>query len=340
MTSTRNNPDHTVLVTGGTGYLGGWVVAQALRQGYRVRTTVRDLGRADSLRAAIAAHTPVDALTIVRADLLQENGWADAMHGVDAVVHVASPLPSDSSQDIVATARTGVRNVFTAAGTAGIERVVMTSSLAAATVGHSKHSTEPIDENTWSSLSGRRGDTYARSKTLAERDAWQLAQAHGLSLTTILPGWPMGPAIAPDAAGSSVEIIRQLITGKMPALPNFGGYVVDVRDIADLHVQALTAPQAAGERLLAVGPFFRLLDIARLLRAQLGEQAAKVSTRKLPDVIVRLAAPFNGDMAFLAENLGDQPRIDGTKVERLLGWHTRAPEQAILETASTLHRRA
>lgn len=298
----------------------------------------RDLGRADSLRVAIAAHTPVDALTVVQADLLQENGWADAMHGVDDVVHVASPLPNDSSQDIVATARTGVRNVLTAAGRAGIERIVMTSSLAAATAGHSKHPAEPIDENTWSSPSDRRGDAYARSKTLAERDAWQLAQAHGLSLTTILPGWPFGPAIDQDATGSSVEIIRQLLTGKMPALPNFGGFIVDVRDVADLHIQALTAPWAAGERLLAVGPFFRLLDIARLLRAHLGEQATKVSTRRLPDLIVRLAAPFNADMAFLAENLGDQPPVDGTKVERLLGWQTRAAEQTILETASNIHR--
>ena len=333
MMASTTDPGRTVLVTGGTGYLGSWVVARLLARGYRVRATVRGVGWAGALRSAVARQAPVDAFTVVAADLLAGDCWDEAMRGVDDVIHVASPLPGDSAQDIVSTARTGAHHVIAAAGRAGVGRIVMTSSLAAAATGRGG---ELIDENTWSSPTDSPGDAYARSKTLAERDAWHYAEASGLSLTTILPGWIMGPAIDHAAAGSSAAMFRQLLAGKMPALPNFGGLIVDVRDIADLHIQALTAPQAAGQRLLAVGEFRWLRDIALLLRARLGEQASKVCTRRMPDPVVRLAARFNPDIAYIAASLRYQPRVDGSKVEQLLDWRTRPAEQTVLDAANSV----
>lgn len=166
MASTDTDPGRTVLVTGGTGHLGSWVVARLLARGYRVRATVRGLDRAGAPCGAVARQAPVDAFTVVAADLLAGDCWDEAMRGVDDVIHVASPLPGDSAQDIVSTARTGAHHVIAAAGRAGVGRIVMTSSLAAAATGHGG---ELIDENTWSSPADSPGDAYARSKTLAER---------------------------------------------------------------------------------------------------------------------------------------------------------------------------
>ncbi|MFI6347494.1 NAD-dependent epimerase/dehydratase family protein [Streptomyces sp. NPDC050560] len=333
MGSEEHAPDRTVLVTGATGYVGGWVVARLLARGYRVRATVRDLGRGERLTGSIAEHAPVDALTLVAADLLKEDGWGAAFDGVDDLVHVASPVANDTTQDIVDTARTGVRHVFTAAEKAGVERIVMTSSLAAATTGHGDR---VVDGETWANPSDSVGDTYARSKTLSERDAWRREAAGRWSLATILPGLVMGPAVEADAVGSSAELVRLMLLGKMPALPNLGGLIVDVRDIADLHVDALAEPGAAGQRLIAGGDFLWLRDIALLLRERLGDEASKVRTRRMPDALVRLAGRFNPAMAFMAASIGRRPRVDASRVEELLGWRTRAVEETLLDTARAI----
>jgi dihydroflavonol-4-reductase len=325
----------TVLVTGGTGYLASWLIAGLLERGYGVRTTVRDLGRADRIRDAIGERTPAEGLTFAQADLLSDEGWDAAVTGTDYVLHAASPLPTDRSQDLVVVAREGVNRVLDASVKAGVRRVVLTSSGFAAAAGHVD---DLVDETFWGETSNKPVDAYARAKVLSERDAWSFVNSDdsGLELTTILPGLIQGPALGRTGDGSASEITQRLLAGKMPALPNIGWGIVDVRDVADLHIRAMTAPQAAGERFLAVGEFLWWREIAEILRAQLGEQASKVRTRKLPDLVVRLGARVNPDMAMLVPMLGQHIRVDSSKADRLLSWTTRPATDSILDAARSL----
>lgn len=322
----------TVLVTGGTGYLAKWIIAGLLERGHRVRATVRDLGRADHIRQAVAERADPAGLTFVQADLLADSGWAEAMHGVRYVQHVASPPPTDRSQDLVRTAREGVRRVLVAAGEAGVRRVVLTSSGVTA---RPRRAGDVSDETVWTDTDDTSLDAYARSKTLAERDAWALAESAGYAteLVTVLAGFIMGPVLGRGGGISSVDILRRLLAGEMPALPNIGWAVVDVRDLADLHIRAMTAPEAAGQRFLAVGEFLWLRDIAAALREEFPGHAGKIPTRRLPDIVVRLAAKVNADMALLVPLLGRRGHADAAKADRLLGWRTRPARQSVLDAA-------
>jgi nucleoside-diphosphate-sugar epimerase len=325
----------TVLVTGGTGYLASWIIAELLRRGHAVRTTVRSLARVDQVRAAISERTSADTLAFAQADLLEDDGWDAAIAGVDYVVHTASPLGTDRSQDLVRTAREGIKRVLKASADAGVRRVVLTSSANAAVSGHDH---DLVDETFWGETTGKPADAYARSKVLSELDAWSFAESSdsGLELTTVLPGLIQGPFLGQTTEGSAAEITGRLLAGKMPALPNIGWGIVDVRDVAELHVRAMTAPGAAGERFLAVGDFLWWHEIAEILRAELGDEASKVSTRKLPNVIVRLGARVNSDMAMIAAMLGQNTRVDSSKAERLLGWRTRPAKESVVDAARSL----
>ncbi|MFJ9821756.1 NAD-dependent epimerase/dehydratase family protein [Streptomyces sp. NPDC101151] len=324
-----------VLVTGGSGYLATWIIADLLVRGYRVRTTVRDLARADRVRQAVAERVDPVKLSFVRADLLSDEGWDAAMEGVDFVQHVASPLGTDRSQDLVRTARVGVRHVLGAADKAGVRRVVLTSSAVAALPDDDG---VVADETVWASPTDKPADLYARSKTLAERDAWTFVGTSGvaLELTTVLPAFIQGPVLGQISEGSSVDVVRQLLAGKMSAVPNIGWNIVDVRDLADLHVRAMIAPEAAGERFLGAGEFLWLRDIAELLRNGLGDDAAKVPTRRVPDLVVRLGARANPVMAQIAPLLGRKDHLDATKAEKLLGWRSRPADHSILDAARSL----
>jgi dihydroflavonol-4-reductase len=323
--------EQTVLVTGGSGYLATWVIATLLERGFRVRATVRDPARADRVRDAVAGRIDPGGLSFARADLLNDAGWDAAMEGVTYVQHVASPLTTDTSQDLVRTAREGTRRVLGAARKAGVRRVVLTSSAMAALPADGG----TADETVWADPPAKPAHLYARSKTLAERDAWEFARETGLELVTILPAMIQGPVLG-RGAGSSPEIIRRLLAGEMPGLPNIGWTFVDVRDLAELHVIAMTAPEAAGERFLAAGEFRWLHEIAALLRAELGDRAAEVPTRRLPDFLVRLTSRGNPAMAQIRASLGKRHVVDATKAAKVLGWRTRPVDESLLDTARGL----
>ena len=331
----------TVLVTGGSGYLGGWAAIGLLRQGYRVRATVRNLTREDDVRATIAAQVDIgDRLSFAAADLLKDEGWDRAMDGIAYVLHVASPMPVGEfrGQDVIRPAREGTRRVLDAAAKAGVKRVVLTSPTAAAMP--KQRSDTVADENTWTDLPAKAIYNYPRSKTLAEQDAWALARSPGVTteLTTILPASIQGPVLGSDYS-ASIDIVRLMLNGRMPVLPRIGFGIVDVRDLVDLHLRAMTSPAAAGERFIASGEFLWFSDIARLLRENLGPRAAKVPTRTIPDVVVRLGGLFNAEMAQLAPNLGQRANISAAKAERVLGWRTRAASASIIDAATSLIER-
>ncbi|WAL65904.1 NAD-dependent epimerase/dehydratase family protein [Amycolatopsis cynarae] len=331
-----SHADETVLVTGGTGYLAGWVISGLLQRGYRVRTTVRGLDKAEQVRAAVseqAGGRAAGAVEFAAADLLRDDGWDEAAAGVDYVLHTASPIPLVSGVDLITTAREGTRRVLGAAARAGVKRAVLTSSGVAADTGDPDTA---ATESVWTAPSGTPLRAYPDSKILAERDAWDLAAATGLELTAVLPTFMQGPVLGVTNRPGTVEIIRRLLARDIPAVPNIGWNVVDVRAIAELHILAMTSPAAPGQRFLGSGSFWWYRDIARLLREKLPDEAAKVPTHTMPDIIVKLLAHLNPQLAMLRPVLGRTRLVDSSKARTELGWHPRPTEQTIIDTATAL----
>ena len=330
----------TVLVTGGSGFIASWCVIGLLQQGYAVRTTVRSLARESAVRAAIGKVVDAeDRLTFHAAELTADTGWDAAASGCDYVLHVASPVVASEPKEadaLIAPARDGTRRVVSAALGAAVKRVVLTSSVAAASPRAGARSSVS-DETVWTDPDDPRTGAYARSKTLAERAAWDLVRASGstTTLATVNPSLVLGPVLSRDFS-ASVQVVERLLSGRAPGLPRLGFSFVDVRDVADLHIRAMTAPQAAGQRFIASGDFAWIADVAALLRAGLGDAARKVPTRKVPDFVIRVAALFDRSLASVAPRLGDRRTFSSAKAQQLLGWRSRPLEETVLDCARSL----
>ncbi|KAA1376350.1 SDR family oxidoreductase [Aeromicrobium fastidiosum] len=330
--------DDQVLVTGGTGFLGTHVIAQLLGSGHRVRTTVRDLGREDELREALASAgvQSGDALQLVVADLSEDDGWNDAVEGVRFVLHVASPFPPampDSDDDVIRPAREGALRVLRASRDAGVDRVVMTSSFAAVGYGH-EPTDEAFDEHTWTNVDAPLS-AYIRSKALAERAAWDFMDSEGgdLELAVVNPVGIFGPPLTSDLSAST-GLAHQMMTA-MPAVPRLATTVVDVRDAADLHLRAMTDPAAAGERFLAsTGEPLTFQEVARILRAAVGHDLPELPL--LPDEAVHQAARTDPGMAGMVGELGKVRRVSSEKARTVLGWTPRSSSDALEATARAL----
>ncbi|OQR65842.1 epimerase [Streptomyces maremycinicus] len=330
-----------VLVTGGTGFIGSWCIRSLLDAGHTVRTTVRDLRREPALRSWLHAATPFDddRLTVVRADLEHPGGWDAAVADCDVVLHVASPTlrhtPADG-HELVVPAREGVLRVLRAARDAHVRRVVLTSAFGTIGFGHPPRSV-PFTEDDWTDVDSDI-PPYQRSKTLAERAAWEFIRTEGggLELAAIHPVGVLGPLLGPDDP-PSLRLVRRMLEGRVPACPPFGMGFVDVRDVADLHLRAMTDPAAAGERFLAIaGHSLRVIDIARILRDRLGERAAQAPTRELPVWLARTLGIVNPETRLLKPQLGRDLDATSAKAEKLLGWRARPIEDTIAETAESL----
>ena len=335
---------HLILVTGASGYVAGHCVLRLLQDGYRVRGTLRSLRRAGEVRQwlikARAGIDPGDALSFVEAELTNPSGWDAAMEGVRYVLHVASPIPSSmpkNPDDLIVPAREGTLHVMRAAARASVQRVVQTSSSAAVFYGRDDPNLHLFTEADWTDPDHKDNVPYTRSKTIAERAAWaelpNLPRA--LEWVAVNPGLVLGPVLDKDAS-ASVLIIAKLLKGELPGLPRFGYGVVDVRDLADLEVRAMTAPQAAGQRYIGSGPFISLSEIANVLKQRLGDKAKKVPARKLPDWVVRLVGLFDNEVRGQVFELGKVRRLSSTKAERDLGWSRRPSEDTIVDTATSL----
>ncbi len=333
-----------VLVTGGSGFVGVHCIDQLLRAGYRVRTTVRSLKREADVRAMlkVAGSPHQDALSFVAADLSSDAGWTDAVAGCRFVLHVASPFPAKAPKyenELIVPARDGTLRVLRAAREAGVERIVLTSSFVAIGYGQ-KPRTAPFDERDWTDLNGPGLTAYAKSKTIAERAAWDFiaSEGNGLELSVINPVGIFGPALGPDFA-TSVGIVQSFLNGAVPVCPriSFGG--VDVRDVADLHLRAMTSAAAKGERFLAVaGGVMTLIDVAMILKTRLGPIARRVPTRELPDWLVRILAKFVPDLRLIGPELGNIRNLTNAKATRILNWAPRSNEDCIVATAESLQR--
>lgn len=326
----------TVLVTGGSGYLGRWCVRQLLDAGYAVRTTVRQRSKSAHLRSLVG---DAGRLSVYEADLRRDEGWNDAVAGCDFVLHVASPFPSTQPKnpdELILPARDGTLRVLQAAFDAGVHRVVVTSSSAAVrTIGHDYG--RPLTENDWADPANPQLSPYAKSKLLAERAAWDYAESAGQThrLAVVNPGAIIGPLIG-EHRSYSLDTIERLLTGRAPAIPRLGFALVDVRDVAELHRRAMIAPQAAGQRFLGTGPFLWMADIAAELRDQFGADAAKVPKRAAPDYLIRLVARFDANLRPVVGELGMRTDYSTQKARSMLGWAPRPLRESIRDCAHSM----
>lgn len=334
----------TVLVTGGSGFIGSHCILQLVGAGYQVRTTIRNLKREGDVRAMLKAGgaEPGSRLSFFAADLENDAGWREAVSGCDFVLHVASPLPPSvpkHEDELIVPAREGTLRVLRASRDAGVKRVVLTSSFAAIGYGHKVRET-PFTEADWTDPNGDDVAPYTKSKTLAERAAWDFLAREGgnLELSVVNPVGVFGPVLGPDYS-ASILIVQKMMDGAMPGAPQLCFGAVDVRDVADLHLRAMTNPAANGGRFLAVaGDFLTMLEIAKILRARLGEAAKRVPTRQFPNWLVRLAALRDPSIKLILPELGKRKNATNEKARRLLGWTPRSNEEALVATGESLVR--
>ncbi|MEO5761946.1 MAG: aldehyde reductase [Vicinamibacteria bacterium] len=334
----------TVLVTGGSGFIGSHAILQLLAAGHDVRATVRSLKKEAEVRALLATGgvEANDPLKFFEADLESDTGWPAAVAGCNYVLHVASPFPAGvpkHEDDLIVPAREGALRLLRAARDARVKRVVLTSSFAAIGYGQPLPS-HPFDETYWTNPNGPGVSAYAKSKTLAERAAWDFiaSEGSGLELSVVNPVAVFGPVLGRDYS-TSILLIQRMMDGAMPGCPRLSFGVVDVRDVADLHIRAMTHPAAKGERFLATGDdFMSLLEIAQALRNRMGAKARKVPTRELPNWMVKMAALFDPGLKLLSPELGKAKNGTNQKSRTLLGWAPRSNEDAIAATAESLLR--
>jgi dihydroflavonol-4-reductase len=332
--------DGAVLITGISGFIGKHCALALLRRGERVRGTVRSLARAEEVRATLGRHVAVeDRLAFVAADLDRDEGWDAALDGCRFVLHVASPFPLEQPGDpeaLIRPAREGTLRVLKAAAKAGVARTVLTSSTASVMYVPPKPGRAPLTEEDWSDLAFPRIQPYARSKMLAERAAWDFMARDkpAMELAVINPGFVLGPALDGDLS-TSIAVIQLMLRGKYPAVPRLHFPTVDVRDVADLHVAALSAPKAAGQRFLCAERSLWLIEIARAIRAAVPE-ATRMPTRQLPDFLVRALALFDPRLRAIAPELGRERPISNAKATALLDFRFRPALEAAIASARSL----
>ena len=330
----------TALVTGGSGYIAGFLIRQLIENGWTVNTTVRSLKRESEVRGWLK--TDDSKLHLFAADLENDAGWAEAMAGCTHVAHVASPFPlgvPKHADELVVPAREGALRALRFAKDAGVKRFVLTSSMAAIAYGHGS-ARSMYNEADWTNLDNPDVMPYPRSKTVAERAArdWAAANAPEIEFASVNPAAVFGPLLSDDLS-TSIEVVLQLLDGKVPMCPDVGFGIIDVRDVADLHYRAMTAPGIRDERYVCSGPFLKMIEVADILKANLGEKARKVPTRKMPDWVLKLFAILRPELKQLVNELGNVRGGDSSHAEKTLGWTIRPVQESILATANSLIER-
>jgi nucleoside-diphosphate-sugar epimerase len=333
----------TVLVTGATGFLAMNCILNLLEKGYHVRGVVRKMRRGEALRALLESYSERAAeLELVQADLLDDAGWDEAMQGCQYVLHVASPFPAQEpahEDELIRPAREGALRVLQAAARQGVQRVVLTSSIAAVSSGHAEKKRR-FSEQDWSNLQGEIS-AYPKSKTLAEKAAWQfvesLAEDQKLELVVINPGFILGPVLD-DEPRTSNELHLKLMRREVPGTARIKWGVVDVRDVAEAHSLALVTPQAAGKRLICVAESLWMHEIAAILQAHFAPQGYKIPTLKMPNFAVSLVGLFDKTVRSTLNLLDQDYEYDTELIRQTLGWQPRPIKESIVEMGESLIR--
>ena len=321
------------MVTGITGYIGQHCGAELLRQGYEVVGTVRSMEKAEIVREGIAKVAPIDNLTFVEADLMSDDGWSEAMTGCKYVLHVASPFiiadPEDENE-MISPAVDGTLRVLSAGKAVGVERTVVTSSLIAIIAGKlSGH----YGTDSWSNPNEEIG-TYAKSKTLAEQAAWEFAKTNDIDLVVINPGGVMGPTLTGKVEGESLTMISDIITGKYPLVPDICVGFIDVRDVAKLHVTAMTADGAVGKRFIASSDEpLHFKEVTGILK---NAGYKKASTRQAPKFLLKVMSLFDDQVKGLLPMVGERQTVANQETYEILGWEPTPMDQSLIETAESI----
>ncbi len=328
-----------VLVTGASGFVGTHCIVQLVEKGYQVRGTLRSLSRAESIRQIIAENTNKDfTLDFVEADLTKDDSWAKAVEGCDAILHVASPVPAQlpkHEDELIIPAREGTLRVLRAAKKANVSRVVLTSSVAAICYGHEPGKTS-FTEKDWTDPNGNNLTPYIKSKVLAEKAAWDFVEKEaGIELSTINPGGILGPVLEKDY-GTSAEIVKKMMAGEFPGYPNIGFPLVDVRDVASMHVAALENDQAIGERFICSNEYIWFSEVGEILHQRFPSYAKKLPKRKLPDWLVKIFSLFDKETKSVLNELGFRKDVSYEKAKTILNWSPKSNEEAIASTAESL----
>ena len=329
-----------VLVTGISGFVGKHCGAAPLNKGYRVRGTMRSLARGDAVRATLAKHAAIDGrLDFAEADLTSDKGWDAALQGCKYVMHVASPFPLSLPKDrdaLVGPAREGTLRVLKAASRAGVARTVITSSIASIMSGPPKPNGAALTEDDWTDPDAAGVNSYVRSKTLAERAAWDFIKndRSGMKLVSINPGFILGPALDEDI-GTSIEVIQMMLRGKYPAVPRVHFPTIDVRDVADLQTVALSHPAAANQRFLCTDKSLWMVEVTRAIRAALPD-AKKVPTGELPSFLVRLIGLVEPRLRAIVPELDRERHTSHAKAEQMLGFRFRSATESAVAAARSL----
>ena len=322
-----------VLVTGATGFIAQHCMLQLLEAGYEVRGTARSANRAADVVAILSPHLSdaargrLDALEVVAADLTRDDGWRGAVEGCRFVMHIASPLPKGVVKDeneLIVPARDGALRVLRASHNAGVERVVLTSSLSAIIYGNDR--SHLFTEADWSNLDGKRIGAYDKSKTIAERASWEymetIKDSSPMELVAINPGLVLGPLLSSDW-GTSAEMVQRILDHKVPAIPNIGFATVDVRDVASAHVTAMVSPNAVGQRFICAEANHSMMEIAEILKTRYGTRGFKIPTGRLPSIVIRAMAIFDKTVRLALNDLDTSQNVDNTKIRAVLNWQPR-----------------
>ena len=334
--------DKLVLVTGASGFLAGWVIVALLQKDYRVRGTFRAAGKEASTRAALAEHTSSandsSRLEFIHADLTVDDSWDAAATGCDYVLHVASDMGNAQStlNELLPVARDGTVRVVRAAIQARVKRIVVTSSCR--TLYDSRMANGTVTEADWGDATDTRIGAYSQSKIIAERAAWDEIEQRGngfTTLTSVVPSFIQGPVIG-RTLSPSTQLLSRMLNGQVAAVPNIKLSIVDVRDCAELHVLAMAAPAAANQRYIGTNEVLWMREVAICLKTDLSDDSRLVSVRSLPDWIVRIAAWFSAEAAFVAKSLGKDIRYDSGKARKELGWNARPARETIVDGARSL----
>lgn len=333
----------TVLVTGATGFIAKHCIKFLLEAGYQVRGTMRSPASEPALRQLFSGlGFPGSRISFVITDLNQDQGWAEAAAGCDYVLHVASPVlnkPPKTEDEVIIPAREGTLRVLRAAATAGVRRVVLTSSVSAIAEGHQRQVYQRrFTEADWSDLSGKIMP-YGKSKTLAEKAAWDFCQgpdAAGMELVTICPGYVLGPVLDDGRVSPSIDMVRRVLLGEYPGSGRLSLPIIDVRDLAAAHVAAMVKPEIAGERLVAVKETLWQTELSQILAQEYGSRGFKVSIRQLPDFLIKLAALFDPQIRLIVDMLGKEILFDDRHSRALLGEPRNSAQAAILAAAESL----
>lgn len=336
---THDPESTTVLVTGASGFIGSHCVDQLLQSGYAVRGTLRDPAREGPLRQALVKDRGNDRrLEFVLADLVRDEGWDEAAKGCEFVIHVASPYPPGAPKhedELIVPARDGTLRVLKAAAKSGTRRVVITSSLAAIIGGHAKDYMT-FDENDWTNLD-RENRAYYKSKTLAEKAAWEFAADNlEIEVTVINPGGVLGPSVDGRTFSTSGELVRLLMAREVPGTPQFKVQLVDVRDVAAAHLKAMVSEAAAGRRYIAVADGRWSRDIAWVLKNEFTDRGYRIPTFQVPNLMVRVLAMFNSTISLVVNDLGWDYAVSTERIESELNWKGRDPDETIIQTAESM----